>query len=110
MRARQSMVTSARACAMTPRTMWKKVVEVGEQKLNELASQMMSNEAVVEGVQDLLKRALAARSQAVASAKAVLKLLNVPTLDDVKRIEDKLGEIEGIFAEIRASLDRKEAN
>jgi hypothetical protein len=90
--------------------MWKKVVGVGEQKLYQFASQLMSSDSLVEGVQDLLKKALAARSQVVTTAKTVLKLLNVPTLDDLERIEDKLGEIETIFADIRANLDGDKPN
>jgi len=91
---------------MSRRIMWKKVVEVGEQKINQFASQMLANESIVESVQDMLKAALAARAQVVATAKTVLKLLNVPTLDDLKRIEDKLAEIETLFADIRTSLDK----
>jgi GTP:adenosylcobinamide-phosphate guanylyltransferase len=92
---------------MPPHTMWKKVVDLGEQKINQFASQLMSNEAVVEGVQDLLKKALAAKEQAVTTTKTILKALNVPTLDDVKRVEDKLADIEGLFSEIRSSLESK---
>jgi hypothetical protein len=87
--------------------MWKKFVSVGEQKLNELASQVLSNEAIVEGVQDMLKTALNARKQVVSTVKSVLKLVNVPSLDDIKRVEAKLDEVEQVFADVREALDSK---
>lgn len=87
--------------------MWKKFVSVGEQKLNELATQVLSNEAIIEGVQDMLKTALNARKQVVATVKSFLKLVNVPSLDDIKRLEAKLDEVEQVFADVREALDAK---
>lgn len=88
--------------------MWKKFVSVGEQKLNELATQVLSNEAIIDGLQDIMKTALTARKQAVATVKSALKLVNVPSLDDIKRLETKLDEVEAVFADVREALDSKQ--
>jgi hypothetical protein len=87
--------------------MWKKIVSVGEQKLNELATQVLSNEALIEGVQDAMKMALGARKQAVTTVKTVLKLINVPSLDDIQRLQTKLDEIQQVFDDVKQSLDEQ---
>ncbi|MCC6810132.1 MAG: hypothetical protein IT381_22065 [Deltaproteobacteria bacterium] len=88
--------------------MWKKIVSVGEQKLNELATQVLSNEALIEGVQDMMKVALNARKSAVTTVKTALKLVNVPSLDDIQRLQTKLDEIEQVFADVRQALDERD--
>jgi hypothetical protein len=88
--------------------MWKKIVSVGEQKLNELATQVLSNEALIEGLQDAMKAALNARKQVVQTVKATLKLVNVPSLDDIQRLQTKLDEIEQVFADVRQALDERD--
>lgn len=88
--------------------MWKKLVSVGEARLNQLASNVVSNEAIIDGLGDLLKMALGAKEQAVTTVKAGLKLLNVPSLDDIARLESKLDDIEAVFNDIRDVLDARD--
>jgi hypothetical protein len=88
--------------------MWKKIVSVGEQKLNDITAQVLSNEAIIDGLQDAMKMALNARKQAVQTVKVALKLVNVPSLDDIQRLQNKLDEIEKVFVDVREALDARD--
>jgi hypothetical protein len=88
--------------------MWKHFVEVGEQKLSQLTGAVLSNEALTTLVQELMKAALDARSQVARATKIAFAALNLPTLDDVHRLEEKLGEIEDLFKDMVKELERLE--
>lgn len=90
--------------------MWKKVVSVGEEKLNQLASDVLSNENLMRSLQGFLKTALGAREQAVTTVKAGLKLINVPSLDDVKKLDQKLDELKVLFDGMSETLDSKQVD
>jgi hypothetical protein len=63
--------------------------------------------ALIDNVQGFLKAALQAREQVVDSVKAGLRMLNVPSLDDVKKIEQKLDEIQALLDTMRDVLDKR---
>ena len=88
--------------------MWKRLVAVGEEKLGQLATHLMSSETMLKRAQDLMQAALDAKSQVAHTARVALTLLNLPSLDDVHRLEEKLGEIEELFNAMRSRLDELE--
>jgi hypothetical protein len=87
--------------------MFKKLVTVGEEKLNQLANQVLSNEQLMSSVQDMLKTLQGARAQVRHTVKAGLQMVGVPTLDDVHKLEQKVDELTTIFAEVREQLDEE---
>jgi hypothetical protein len=62
---------------------------------------------VLDGLWGILRTALGAREQVVNSVKSVLKMANVPSLEDVQKLETKLDEIEAIFEQMRDALEKK---
>jgi hypothetical protein len=86
--------------------MIKDFVAVGEEKLGQWTEQVLGNEALMRKLGGALQTALAMRVQAQKTFKAALAAVGVPTLDDVKRVEAKLGEVEALFGDINAQLDR----
>lgn len=88
--------------------MWKQFVVVGEEKLSEWADRVLNNEQLATRLSQAVQGALAAKEQAQAAVKASLAALNVPTLDDLQRLESRLGEVESLFGDIREHLDTLE--
>lgn len=89
--------------------MFKRFVIVGEEKLSEWADRMLNNEQLAESLSGVVQAALNAREQAQNAIKASITMLNVPTLDDLRRLEDRLGEVETLFSDIREHLDKLES-
>ncbi len=88
--------------------MFKQLVAMSEEQLSKLAGRILSNEALVTSLQDFLKKALAMRGELGKTVGTVLSLLNVPTRDDLTRLEGKLEEIETLFQDMQNELDRLE--
>jgi len=86
--------------------MIKDFVAVGEEKLGQWTEQVLGNEALMRKIGGALQTAMSMRDQAKATFKAALTAVGVPTLDDVKRVESKLEEVEALFGDINAQLDR----
>ena len=86
--------------------MIKDFVAVGEEKLGQWTEQVLGNEALMRRIGGAVQKAMAMREQAQATFKAALAVVGVPTLDDVKRVEAKLEEVEALFSDINAQLDR----
>lgn len=78
----------------------KTILGLGEEGMSEVARQLLSNELFVSSVQKAITGGLSAKRTLDKGVSTVLGLVNVPTLDDVEKVRDRLVELEEAFAEI----------
>jgi len=77
--------------------MWKQLLEMGEAQVGKLAGQLLANEAFMSGVQTAVAKALEAKGVVDRQLSLALRALQVPTRDELQRLNERLDEIERIF-------------
>ena len=82
----------------------KQILEMGEERLAEVVSQLMSSERFVAAVQQTISASLSAKKNVDKGVSTLLSLVNVPTLDDVEKVRTRMNEVEETLAEIGARL------
>ena len=85
--------------------MWKQLLEMGEEQVSKLAGNLMANEKFMAGVQSAAAKALEAKGVLDRQLAAALNALQVPTHDDLQRLNDRLDELERIFEGLAQKLD-----
>lgn len=81
------------------------ILGLSEEKMGEVVSQLLANEAFVGVVQQAISRSLEAKRGVDKGVSAMLGLVNVPTLDDVEKIRGRLNEVEDSMAEIASRIE-----
>lgn len=90
---------------ITDNPVFKRMISTGEEQIGRFASQLVSNERFMSSVQTAVTSALSAKGvldQKVASAVQALK---IPTTNDVKKVNDRLDELERIFEGLADTVD-----
>jgi hypothetical protein len=82
----------------------KTILGLGEEKMGEVVSQLLKNESFVAAVQSAITGSLGAKRKVDKGVTTLLGLANVPTLEDVDKIRDKMNELEEAIAEIGERL------
>jgi hypothetical protein len=72
----------------------KKALEMGEERMGKLASQLLSNERFVAGVQALVTSALSAKGTLDRSLRRALSAMNLPSAEDVRGLEKRIASLE----------------
>ena len=85
--------------------MWKQLLEMGEEQVTKLATTLMANEKFMSGVQSAATRALEAKGALDRQLAAALHALQVPTHEDLQKLNDRLDELERIFEGLAQKLD-----
>jgi uncharacterized Ntn-hydrolase superfamily protein len=75
----------------------KKMIATGEEQVGKIASQLLSNEAFMAALQRTVNAAIEAKGIAMRNVQMALASLNVPTAEDVKKLEGKIEELERVF-------------
>ena len=75
----------------------KKMIATGEEQVGKLASQLLSNEAFMAALQKTVNAAIEAKGIALRNVQIALAGLNVPTAEDVKKLEGKIEDLERVF-------------
>ena len=75
----------------------KKMIATGEEQVGKLASQLLSNEAFMAALQKTVNAAIEAKGIAMRNVQIALAGLNVPTAEDVKKLEGKIEDLERVF-------------
>ena len=78
----------------------KTILGLGEEKMGEVVNQLLANEAFVTAVQKAITSGLTAKRAVDKNLSRVLSIANVPTLDDVDQVRQKLRELEDSLQEI----------
>lgn len=81
------------------------ILGLSEEKMGEVVSQLLANEAFVGVVQQAISRSLEAKRGMDKGVATMLSLVNVPTLDDVEKIRGRLNEVEESMAEIAERIE-----
>lgn len=84
----------------------KSLLGLGEERMGEVVSQLLANERFVAAMQGAISQGLEAKRSVDKNVARLLDLANVPTLDDVYQLREKLQELEDLLADV---LDRVQA-
>ena len=84
----------------------KTILELGEEKMGEVVNQLLANESFVGAVQKAITTSLGAKRSVDKGVSALLGMINVPTLEDVDKIRDRMNEVEQSLAEIGERLEK----
>lgn len=77
--------------------MFKKMIATGEERMSRVASQLLSNEKFMGALQKAVTAGMEARGTLERAAHSALSAMNIPTSGDVKKLEDKIEELEKVF-------------
>jgi len=82
----------------------KKMIATGEERMSKLAANLLTNEKLMGVVQKTFSAALDAKGLVEKNLQAALSTLNVPTANDVKKLEGKLEELEKVFESLSSRI------
>ena len=86
-------------------TLFKKVLNSGEEQFGKVASSLLGNEKFVSTLQTTVSRALEAKGLLDRQVSSALNAMHVPTRQDMQKLNDRLDEIERIFEELSSKVD-----
>ncbi|MFL5277080.1 MAG: hypothetical protein ACJ79O_20375 [Myxococcales bacterium] len=78
-------------------SMLKKMIATGEEQVGKFASQLLNNDSFMAALQKTVNAAVEAKGIAMRNVQLALSSLNVPTAEDVKKLEGKIEELERVF-------------
>lgn len=90
---------------ITDNPIFKRMMTTGEEQLGRLASQLVSNERFMASVQTAVSTALSAKGALDQQLASAMQAMHVPTLSDVKKVNDRLDELERIFEGLAQKVD-----
>lgn len=90
---------------ITDNPIFKKMMTTGEEQLGRLASQLVSNERFMSSVQTAVSTALSAKGALDQQLASAMQAMHVPTISDVKKVNDRLDELERIFEGLAQKVD-----
>lgn len=80
------------------------ILELGEEHLGDLVHQLLASDRFVQAFQGALTSSLSAKRLVDRNLVRMLTLLNVPTLEDVDELRDKLNTLEDMMTEIHERI------
>ncbi len=83
----------------------KTILSLGEEKMGEVVRQLLANEGFVSAMQSAVVGGLSAKRNLDKGLSGVLGLVNIPTVDDVDKVRNRLTEIEELVAELGKRLE-----
>jgi hypothetical protein len=93
------------------------LLSLGEERMVEVLNQLVANETFVQMLQSTLESSQAAKTRVEQGLEGLVMSLNLPTLDDVNQVQERLSEVEGMLDAIESRighivdrLDEKAAN
>ncbi|MFL5361585.1 MAG: hypothetical protein ACJ78U_11525 [Myxococcales bacterium] len=75
----------------------KKMIATGEEQVGKFASQLLNNDSFMAALQKTVNAAVEAKGIAMRNVQLALSSLNVPTAEDVKKLEGKIEDLERVF-------------
>ena len=84
----------------------KTILGLGEEKMGEVVNQLLANEGFVSAMQRAIAGSLGAKRSVDKGVTTLLGMVNIPTLEDVDKIRDKMNELEEAMAEIGDRLEK----
>ncbi|HYZ88607.1 MAG TPA: phasin family protein [Myxococcales bacterium] len=84
--------------------MFKKMIATGEERVGKIATQLLSNEKLMGALQKTVSAALEAKGLVERNVQSVLSTMNIPTANDVQRLQGKIDELERVFEGLSAKI------
>lgn len=84
----------------------KTILGLGEEKMGDVVNQLLANEGFVSAMQKAIAGSLGAKRSVDKGVTTLLGMVNIPTLEDVDKIRDKMNELEEAMAEIGDRLEK----
>ena len=84
----------------------KHILSLGEEKMGEVVRQLLANEGFVVAMQKAVVGGLSAKRNLDKGLTGVLGLVNIPTVEDVDKVRNRLTEIEELVAELGTRLEK----
>ena len=92
---------------------FKKMIATGEERVGKLATHLLANEKLMGALQKTVSAALEAKGVLERNVQSVLSTMNIPTANDVQRLQGKIDELERVFEGLSAKiaeLQKREAS
>ncbi len=86
----------------------KQVIASGEERATKVVGQLLADERVTHGLQELLAAAAAARATVESGVQAALHAANLPTADELRTMRQRLSELEAQVDELSTRLKQVE--
>ncbi len=86
----------------------KRVIASGEERATRVVGQLLADERVTHGLQELLAAAAAARATVESGVQAALHAANLPTADELRTMRQRLSELEAQVDELGTRLKQVE--
>src|SRR5438270_7984057 len=91
--------------ALRENPMLKKMIATGEERMSKIAMQLLSNEKLMGALQRSISTAMDAKATVEKNTQALLSTFNIPTANDVKKLEGKIEELEKVFEGLANKID-----
>jgi polyhydroxyalkanoate synthesis regulator phasin len=91
----------------------KKMIATGEERVGKIATHLLSNEKLMGALQKTVSAALEAKGVVERKVQTVLSTMNIPTANDVQRLQGKIDELERVFEGLStkiSELQKREAS
>jgi|GEM_PF-923748 len=89
---------------MSDDNMAKSILGLGEERMGELLNTLMANENFVQAMQGAVSSSLAAKRVVDKNMERVFSFWNIPTLEDLDQVKDKVEELEDIMKQVQDRL------
>lgn len=85
---------------------FQRLFSMGEERLNRLAEELLSNPRFAEAMGKTLQRAMETKGRVDRNMQTVLSLLNLPSKADYKKLATKVEALQGSLVNLNIKLDR----
>jgi len=80
------------------------LLSLGEERMVEVLNQLVANETFVQMLQSTLESSQAAKTRVEQGLEGLAMSLNLPTLEDVNQVKERLSEVEGMLDAIESRI------
>jgi DNA-binding protein H-NS len=87
-------------------TLWQRWIEAGEEKLGQIAEELLANPRVTEAFGAALSRAAQTKGKVDRNLQLLLGALNLPTRQDFNKLSNKVETLQGSLVNLNIKLDR----
>jgi len=90
----------------TPDSLWQWLVEAGEEKVGQVADEVLSNPRVTDAFASALRSAARTKGQVDKNVERLLGALNLPTRSDYAKLMSKVEALQGSLVNLNIKMDR----
>ena len=80
------------------------ILAMGEEAMSEVIGQLVANETFMQVMQTTFQSSLAAKNRVGQGLEGLVSSLNLPSLEDVQQVSERLDEVEGLLDTIEERL------